>query len=58
MANEPPADLTLIMRQHQQIMLEIDTLRHAFTVLSASVQRLDGTVQGLVGAISSTNANN
>jgi len=50
-ADKPQADLTLIARQQRQILSEMGTIRDDIGVLLAIVQRLDGTVSGLVGEI-------
>lgn len=47
-------DLTLIARQQRQLIEEMATLRDDMTVLIAIVQRLDGTMSGLVNEIRAT----
>jgi len=50
------ADLNLLARQQQQILAELADIRDDQRVLLAMVQRLDGTVTGLVGEVRATHA--
>jgi predicted nucleic acid-binding Zn-ribbon protein len=54
MSDEPQADLSLIARQQRQLLSEMGTIRDDITVLTAIVQRLDGTLSGLVNEIRAT----
>lgn len=56
MSDEPQADLSLIARQQRQILAEMGTIRDDITVLTAIVQRLDGTLSGLVNEIRATHS--
>lgn len=56
MSDEPQADLSLIARQQKEILAEIRMLRDDMNVTAAIVQRLDGTVSGLVNEIRATHA--
>lgn len=49
-------DLGLIVRQQQTLLAEMTTLRDDMAVLIAVVQRLDGTVSGLVNEIRATHS--
>jgi hypothetical protein len=48
--SEPP-DLNLIGRQQLQILAEIGAMRDDMGVMMAILQRLDGTVAGLVNEV-------
>jgi hypothetical protein len=54
MSDQPQADLSLIARQQRQLLAEMGTIRDDMSVLLAIVQRLDGTVSGLVNEIRAT----
>ncbi len=54
MSDEPQADLSLIARQQRQILTEMGTMRDDMAVMTAILQRLDGTVSGLVNEIRAT----
>jgi len=56
MSDEPKVDLTLIARQQRQVLDEMGTLRDDMGVMMAILQRLDGTVSGLVNEIRATHA--
>jgi hypothetical protein len=56
MSDEPQADLSLIARQQLQILTEMRSMSDDMAVLTAIVQRLDGTVSGLVNEIRATHA--
>jgi predicted nucleic acid-binding Zn-ribbon protein len=56
MTDDAKADLSLIARQQRQLLTEMNTLRDDMTVLTAIVQRLDGTLAGLVNEIRATHA--
>lgn len=56
MSGEPQPDLGLIARQQRQLLDEMGTLRDDFSVLSAIVQRMDGTLAGLVNEIRATHS--
>ena len=49
-------DLGLMARQQRQTLEEIRLLRDDMNVLAAVVQRLDGTVQGLVNEVRAEHA--
>lgn len=51
MGDEPAADLTLIARQQRQLLSEVGTMRDDMAVMTAILQRLDGTVAGLVNEV-------
>lgn len=48
--------LALIQQQQGIILTELGTMRDDMRVLMAIVQRMDGTVSGLVGEIRATHA--
>lgn len=54
MSDEQQADLSLIVRQQRQLLDEMGTIRDDITVLTAIVQRIDGTLSGLVNEIRAT----
>jgi hypothetical protein len=56
MSDQPQADLSLIARQQAQLLSEMGTLRDDMAVLTAIVQRLDGTMAGLVNEIRATHS--
>ena len=56
MGAPPPAGLSLIARQQAQLLSEMGTLRDDMAVLTAIVQRLDGTMAGLVNEIRATHS--
>ena len=51
MSDKPAADLSLIARQQEQTLSEMGTLRDDMGVMIAILQRLDGTVSGLVNEV-------
>jgi len=51
MADETGADIGLITRQQRQTLEEMGTMRDDMGVMMAILQRLDGTVAGLVNEI-------
>ena len=48
MSDEPTADMNLISYQQATLLSEIGAMREELRVMSATLQRLDGTVVGLV----------
>ena len=54
MSDQP--DLTLIARQQRQLLDEMGTMRDDMTVMMAILQRLDGTVAGLINEIRATHS--
>ena len=56
MPDEPTADLTMIARQQKQLLMEMGTNRDDMAVMLAILQRLDGTVSGLVNEIRATHS--
>lgn len=56
MSDQPQVDLTLIARQQKQMLTEMATMRDDMGVMMAILQRLDGTVAGLVNEIRATHA--
>ena len=57
MSDTPPTvDLSLIARQQRQMLDEMTSLRDDMGVMMAILQRLDGTVAGLVNEIRATHA--
>lgn len=50
MSDEPP-DFSLIARQQRLVLSEIGTMRDDMAVMMAILQRLDGTVAGLVNEV-------
>ena len=51
MSDQPIADIMLIARQQRQILTEIGVMRDDMGVMMAILQRLDGTVVGLVNEV-------
>ncbi len=51
MSDQPAADMSLIARQQRQVLSEIGTMRDDMGVMMAILQRLDGTVAGLVNEV-------
>lgn len=51
MSGEATADMTLIARQQRQLLSETGVMRDDMAVMMAILQRLDGTVSGLVNEI-------
>jgi hypothetical protein len=49
-------DLGLLMRQQGELLSEMRIMRDAMAVLAAVVQRMDGTLAGLVNEIRATHA--
>ena len=57
MSDEPfGADFGLLMRQQREMLSEIRTMRDDMSVLAAIVQRMDGTLSGLVNEIRATHS--
>ncbi len=56
MSGGPQADLSLLARPQKQLLDEMAIMRDDMGVLLAIVQRLDGTVSGLVNEIRATHA--
>lgn len=56
MSDQPQVDLTLIARQQRQMLTEMATMRDDMGMMMAILQRLDGTVAGLVSEIRATHA--
>ena len=48
MSDAGGADLSLIARQQRQLLTDMGTMRDDMAVMIAMLQRLDGTVSGLV----------
>jgi len=53
---EPKVDLSMIARQQLQLLGEVATMRDDMGVMMAILQRLDGTVAGLVNEIRATHS--
>ena len=51
MSGESVPDMTLIARQQRQVLSEMGVMRDDMAVMMAILQRLDGTVSGLVNEI-------
>ena len=51
MSDKPAVDLSLIARQQLQLLSEMGTMRDDLAVAVAILQRLDGTVGGLVSEV-------
>ena len=51
MSDQPIADMTLIARQQRQLLSEMGVMRDDMAVMMAILQRLDGTVSGLVNEV-------
>jgi hypothetical protein len=49
-------DETLIARQQRQILSELGNVRYDMAVMSAILQRVDGTLSGLVNEIRATHS--
>jgi hypothetical protein len=56
MSDPPQADLSLIAHQQRQILSDMGSMRDDMAVMMAILQRLDGTVSGLVNEIRATHA--
>ena len=56
MSDEPAADLSLIARQQRMMLSEMGTMRDDMAVMMAILQRLDGTVAGLVNEVRAMHA--
>ena len=56
MPDETGVDIGLIARQQRQTLEEMGTMRDDMAVMMAILQRLDGTVAGLVNEIRATHA--
>lgn len=54
--SDAPPDLGLIARQQASLLGELRTMRDDMAVLTAIVQRIDGTLAGLVNEIRATHA--
>ena len=48
MSDDPQPDFSLIARQQRQLLAEMGVMRDDMSVMMAILQRLDGTVVGLV----------
>jgi hypothetical protein len=51
MSDEPQPDLSLTARQQRQVLAEMGVMRDDMSVMMAILQRLDGTVMGLVNEV-------
>ncbi len=51
MSDASSADLTLIARQQRQLLSEMGAMRGDMGVMMAILQRIDGTVAGLVNEV-------
>ena len=51
MSDDTTPNLGLIVRQQRQILAEIGTMRDDMAIMMAILQRLDGTVSGLVNEV-------
>ena len=51
MSGETTPDLTLLLRQQRQMIADMASLRDDMGVMMAILQRLDGTVGGLVNEV-------
>jgi hypothetical protein len=58
MSGETTPDLTLLVRQQRQVIAEMSSLRDDMGVMVAILQRLDGTVGGLVSEVRATHSQN
>jgi hypothetical protein len=56
MSGETTPDLTLLLRQQRQVIAEMTSLRDDRGVMMAILQRLDGTVGGLVNEVRATHS--
>lgn len=56
MSTDPTADLGLVARQQRQLLAEMGTMRDDMAVMMAMLQRLDGTMAGLVNEVRATHA--
>jgi hypothetical protein len=56
MSGETTPDLTLLLRQQRQVIAEMASLRDDMGVMMAILQRLDGTVGGLVNEVRATHS--
>ncbi len=56
MSDEPAADLSLIARQQRMMLSQMGTMRDDMAVMMAILQRLDGTVAGLVNEVRAMHA--
>ena len=57
MSDEPGgADFGLLMRQQRETLSEMRIMRDDMNVLAAIVQRMDGTLSGLVNEIRATHS--
>ena len=54
MSDQTNVDLTLVARQQAKILNEIGNMRDDMAVMMAILQRLDGTVTGLVNEVRAT----
>jgi hypothetical protein len=53
---EQVPDLSLIARQQRQLLAEMGTMRDDMTVMMAILQRMDGTMTGLVNEVRAMHA--
>lgn len=56
MPDEPAAGLGLIARQQRQLLSEMGTMRDDMAVMMAILQRVDGTMSGLVNEVRATHS--
>jgi len=56
MSGETTPDLTLLLRQQRQMIADMASLRDDMGVMMAILQRLDGTVGGLVNEVRATHS--
>ena len=56
MADETGLDIGLVVRQQRPMLTEMGTMRDDMAVMMAILQRLDGTVAGLVNEIRATHS--
>ena len=54
--SDAPADLILIARQQRQLLSEMGTMRDDMGVMMAILQRLEGTMSGLVNEVRAVHA--
>ena len=56
MSDQTNVDLTLIARQQAKLLLDVGSMRDDMAVMMAMLQRLDGTVTGLVNEVRATHS--
>ena len=56
MSDQTNVDLSLIARQQAKMMSDMATMRDDMAVMMAILQRLDGTVGGLVNEVRATHS--